>query len=201
MLVSALELMDYPVLSLHLGAEIGATEDLIIDPARLQIVGFFVGAPADEADGDILETRDVRELAPSGMIIDSGEVLELEEDAIRLKEVLELEFRLIGLKVETKEGTKLGKVIDYIVETDSYKIVQLIVKRPLLKALNDPELVIPRSEIVEVADTKIIVKDEEEKIRQKAAREAFTPNFVNPFREQRQATAHRTIRKEEECSD
>ena len=52
-----------------------------------------------------------------------------------------------------------------------------------MQLLVDPELIIPRKEIVEVNDYKIIVKDEEEKIRKKAVKEDFIPNFVNPFRE------------------
>ena len=33
-----------------------------------------------------------------------------------------------------------------------------------------------------MTDYKIIFKDEEEKIRKKAVKEDFIPNFVNPFR-------------------
>ena len=62
-------------------------------------------------------------------------------------------------------------------------MLQLVVKRPAVKALIDPELIVPRKQIVEVNDYKIIVKDEEEKIRKRAEHEDFIPNFVNPFRE------------------
>ena len=59
---------------------------------------------------------------------------------------------------------------------------QIIVKRPVVKSFLDPELTIPRKEIAEVTDYKIIVKDEEKEIREKAKNEEFIPNFVNPFR-------------------
>lgn len=193
MLFSAKSLLNYPILSLHVGAEIGRTAEIILDPAKLKIVGFFVDAA--EEQGDILEADDIRELAPSGMIVDSEGVFVNGEDIVRLRDVLALQFSLFGLKVETKAGTRLGKIEDYIVETEGYKVMQLVVKRPILKAVMDPELIIPRSEIIEVTDTKIIVRDEEEKIRKRAAREAFTPNFVNPFREQRGAT-QRAAREE-----
>ena len=55
-----------------------------------------------------------------------------------------------------------------------------------LKSFSDPELTIPRKEIVEVNDYKVIVKDEEKVIKKKAAHEDFIPNFVNPFRTQEQ---------------
>lgn len=186
MLISASKLSNYPVLSLHVGGEIAQVKSLIIDPAKLQIIAFQVDGLAIRNDpevGDFLESRDVREFASIGMIIDSSERLVNSEDVVKLKEVLALDFGLIGLKVETKKGSNLGKITDFTVETDTFKIKQLIVRRPVLKAIIDPELTIPRKEIIEVADDKIVVKDEEEKIRTRALKDDFVPNFVNPFRE------------------
>ena len=94
-----------------------------------------------------------------------------------------MNFKLEGKKVVTKKKTKLGKVIDYTVDPNDFLILQLIIQRPPVKAFLDPELVISRKEIVEITDEKIIIKDEEEKIRKKAIKEDFVPNFVNPFRE------------------
>ena len=101
---------------------------------------------------------------------------------MRVRDVLALHFDLIGLKVVSRKGTKLGKVIDYTADADSGLIQQLIVQRPIFKALIDPELTISRSQIHEVTDYEVIVKDEEAKIR-KAAQADFVPNFINPFRE------------------
>ena len=100
-----------------------------------------------------------------------------------------LNFNLIGLKVETKKGSKLGKVSDYTVTDDNFSVQQIIVKRPLIKSFVDPELTIPRKEIVEITDYKIIVKDEEKVIRARAEKEDFIPNFVNPFRKNEQDLA------------
>ena len=133
--------------------------------------------------GTILETRDVREFSPMGMVVDSAGVFVEEGDVIKLDKILKLNFSLLGLSVETKKKSKLGKVVDFVIETDDFSVRQLIVKRPLVKSFFDPELVIPRKEIVEITDYKIIVKDEEDKIKARALREDFTPNFVNPFRE------------------
>ena len=186
MLINASKLVGYPVLSLHVGGEVARVVGLVIDPAKLQIVALKVdGADVRNAPEarEFLETRDVREFANIGMIIDSSERFVKADDVLKLQEILALEFSPMGLKVETKKGSYLGKVTDVTVDTETMKIHQLIVRRPMLKALMDPELIIPRKEIVEVTDFKIIVKDEEEKIRMKALREDFVPNFVNPFRE------------------
>ena len=184
MLVNASRLIRFPVLSLHIGAPTGFVREVIVNPKKLQIVGFFVQGPLiGQETGDILQTEAIREFSYAGMIIDSIDTLTSEGEVVKLDKVLETKFRVDGLKVVTKKGTKLGKVIDYTVDTTDFRIMQIIVQRPTLKALIDPELVISRREIVEIDNEKIVVKDEEDKIRKRALKEDFVPNFVNPFRE------------------
>ena len=73
-------------------------------------------------------------------------------------------------------------MIGFTCTDNDFVVQQIIVQRPTLKSFLDPELIIPRSEIVEINDYKIIVKDEEKKIRQKVETTDFIPNYVNPFR-------------------
>lgn len=184
MLINATKLIGFPVLSLHVGGPVAKVTSVIVDPNDLRVIAFKVDGPTIGRDdiGTILEADSVREFSNIGMIIDSTDELVNPGDVIRLDEIMDLHFDVVGLKAVTKRGTKLGKVKDFTITTDDFRLAQVIVERPPLKALLDPELVIGRSEITEVTDYKIIFKDEEEKIRKKAAKEDFIPNFVNPFR-------------------
>jgi sporulation protein YlmC with PRC-barrel domain len=180
------KLVGYPVLSLHVGGEIARTAEPIIDPDGLKIIGYTLTGPLIGGDvGDILDLMSVREFANTGMIIDSIDEFTNREDVIKMDKIMSLNFKLIGLKVVTEDNRNLGKVSDYTVDTDSFMIYQLIVRRPTLKSLVDPELTINRSQIVEVDDYKIVVKNEKEKVEIKESTKVkdFTPNFVNPFRE------------------
>ena len=186
MLINASKLIGYPILSMHMGGPIAWTRAEVIDPEKLKIIAFYAEGAAIKNDpevGEILEMSDVREFSNIGMIVDSADVFVNAGDVKKLDKILALNFSLFGLKVKTKKGSKLGKIMDFIVDTDNYVVHQLVVKRPMAKAFLDPELIIPRSEILEVNDYEIIVKDEEAKIRKRAAHEDFVPNFVNPFRE------------------
>lgn len=186
MLINASRLLGYPILSLHVGGPVAWVYSEIVDPEKLKIVAFYVEGPAIKNDpeaGDIMEASDVREFSNMGMIVDSTDDFVEEGQVKKLDKILALNFSLFGLKVVTKKGTKLGKIADFVVDTDNYMVHQLVVKRPVVKAFLDPELIIPRREILEIDDYKIVVKDEEEKIRKRAAHEDFVPNFVNPFRE------------------
>ena len=198
MLMSGSKLINYPILSLHVGGPIARTARAVVDPNNLKIIAYEIAPTAllDDEAGDILETADIREFANIGMIVDSGDTFINRGDVIKLDKILELNFDLVGLKVETKKGSKLGKVVDYTLNTDNFSVLQLIVRRPAIKAFIDPELVIPRKEIVEVNDYKIIVKDEEDKIKKRAIKEDFIPNFVNPFREPDFSTSR--IKREKE---
>lgn len=185
MLINGSKLIGCPVLSLHIGGQIAKVINEVVNPNDLKIIALEVDGPqtGDGEHGDILDTRSVREYSSLGMIIDSIDDLVSEGDVIKISEIMKLNFSLIGLTVKTKKGTKLGKVIDYTFDSETFSVIQLIVKRPVMKAILDPELVIGRSEIKEVNDYEIIVKDEENKIRQRATKQDFVPNFVNPFKE------------------
>lgn len=177
------------MLSLHIGGEIGRIEYPVIDPNDLKIVAFEISGPLVGRDyGPLLEVRDIREVSDIGMIVDSSDVMVNPGDVIRLDDVRKIGFNLIGKKVVTKKGTKLGKVIDYTANTDDFMIAQITVQRPVMKAFLDPELLIGRSEVISVDDEKIVVRDEEAKIKEKVM-DDFTPSFVNPFRKQPLAPA------------
>ena len=174
--------MNLPILSVQDSGPIGSVATTIVDPDSLKIIAFRTYGAVSSEGGNILDARSVREYSKLGLVIDSADELILDTDVVKIKKVLELNFDLLGLKVETKKGTKLGKVIDFTVTDDNFSVQQLIVKRPTIKSFLDPELTIPRAEIVEVTDYKIIVKDEEKTIKERAMKEDFIPNFVNPFR-------------------
>ena len=184
MLTASTELIGTPILSMQAGGAIGQIIDLIVDPDTLKIIAFRLGGgPIPRSGANLLDVSSIREYSSLGMVIDSIDELVSAEDVVKLDKVIKLNFSLIGLKVETKKGSKLGKVIDYTVTPDNFTIQQLIIKRPIVKSFVDSELTIHRKEIAEVTDYKIIVKDEEKVLKQKAEKEDFVPNFVNPFRE------------------
>lgn len=197
MLISYSRLIGTPILSIQAGGLIATIKNAIIDPNNLKILGFNLEGPLlNRTDATILDIRSVREYSQLGMVIDGIEELVAPDDVIKIQKVLELNFDLINLKVKTKKGTKLGHLIDYTVTSEDFIVQQIIVKRPLVKALVDPELTISRKEIVEITDYEVIIKDEEKTLKARAEKEDFVPNFVNPFREQGFAPAKTENKKD-----
>ena len=182
MLIEGSKLLKYPILSLHTASRIAEVKSLVIDPNFLKVVAFEISAVSSR-QRLFLEASSVREFSKMGMIVDSDEEFVEKDDVIKLKETIELGFSLDNMKVVSKKKAMLGRIEDFIINTEDFQIMQLIVKRPIYKALIDPELVIGRSDIHEINDSEIIVKSEEGTIMKKSGTLDFVPNFVNPFKD------------------
>lgn len=190
MLLIGSKVANMPVLSLHVGGPIAEIHEAVIDPEDLKVIAYTLDGPIIRNDpevGNILDTQDVREISSSGLIVDSADRFTTREDVVRFDKVMDLGFRLIGLKVVTTDGKKLGKIIDYTLDSSTFMIYQLIIQRPFMSSLMDPELTINRSQIVEVDDFKVTIKHDKAQVKmpkekKKAEPEEFVPNFTNPFR-------------------
>lgn len=182
MLIEGSKLLKYPILSLHTASRIAEVKGLVIDPNFLKVVAFEIDAVSSR-QRLFLEASSVREFSKMGMIVDSDEEFIEKDDVIKLKETIDLGFSLDNMKVVSKKKAMLGRIEDFIINTEDFQIMQLIVKRPIYKALIDPELVIGRSDIHEINDREIVVKSEEGTIMKKPGTLDFVPNFVNPFKD------------------
>ena len=182
MLIEGSKLLKYPILSLHTASRIAEVKGLVIDPNFLKVAAFEISAVSSR-QSLFLEASSVREFSKMGMIVDSDEEFVEKDDVIKLKETIDLGFSLDNMKVVSKKKAMLGRIEDFIINTEDFQIMQLIVKRPIYKALIDPELVIGRSDIHEINDSEIIIKSEEGTIMKKSGTLDFVPNFVNPFKD------------------
>lgn len=183
MLVTGTQLVGTPIMSLQTGTKLGTAETAIINPSNLKIVAFEVEGQNLDLHPSLLLVSDVRELSDMGMIINSSEEFVGEDDIIKLKPLYELKFDLIHKHVVDDRKHKIGKIIDYTIDPESFVIQQLCVKRPLLKSLSEAELLVHRSQIVEINDTQVIIKSGVNKKPSVANATASTLDYVNPFRQ------------------
>lgn len=169
-------------MSLQTGTRLATIGTPLISPANLKILAFELEGPLLTEKPSFLRVADIRELSGVGMIIDStDEILGL-DDVIKIKELYELGFSLIGMNVIDEHKRKLGKVDNYTVETGSFIIEQLNVKHGILRGLTDTGSLIHRTQITEINDNAIIVKSTAKKIKTEPIMEAVRHEYVNPFR-------------------
>lgn len=180
MLLQGSRLNDVPVMGLQTGTELARTIRPIIDPATLKILAYEVQGPLLDIHPSLLRVVDVREFSDIGLIIDSSDEFIATDDVVALEKVYDLHFLLVGMSVIDDHKNKVGKVTDFTLDSNSFVIQQLNVKRPLLKSLNDTELLVNRAQIVEITDHAIIIKSGEQKPQ--PVLQAVRTNYVNPFR-------------------
>jgi len=169
-----------PVMGLQTGGEIAQTKSAIIDPGTLTIVAYVVEGPLLGDGTWLLRIADVRELSDLGFIVDSTDEFIHPEDVLMIDEIYKLNFPLLDMPVIDEKRSKLGKVIDFTLETSTFTVQQITVRRPFLKSFNDTELLIHRSQIIEINDDAIVVHSEA-KAPEPELHEVVG-SYVNPFR-------------------
>ncbi len=176
-------LKNIPVMGIQTGSELARTESPVVDPALLTIVAYGLHGHLLEHTPLLLTVADIREISDIGIIVDSSDEFIQPEDVIKIREVYDQHFHLAGMSVTNERREKLGKVIDFTVDTGGFVIQQLTVKRPLFRSLNDTELLIHRSQIIEINNDTIVVHSEA-KAPEPELHEVVG-SYVNPFRKQK----------------
>ncbi|CAN5369524.1 hypothetical protein BH10PAT4_BH10PAT4_3370 [soil metagenome] len=180
MLILGSQLIGTSVLGLQTGAKLANITTPVVDPANLKVIAYVLEGPLLSEQPSLLLTDDIRELSSIGMIVDSNDEFIGLNDVIKVEELFELGFSVIGMTVIDETNHKLGKVDDYSVDTQSFVIQQLNVKRGIIKGLTETELLIHQSQIVEINDKQIIVHTTAKKLE--PVMESVRRTYTNPFR-------------------
>lgn len=151
-------LLNQPVLSLRTGNPIGHIVSPIINPNNLKIEGFYC---LDRFDKEqlVLLYQDIRDILPQGVVVNDHEALSNPEELVRLKDIIDLAFDVVGKPVETISKEKVGKVNDYAIEVASMYIQKLYVSQSILKSFTGGSLSVDRSQVHEITPRRIIIND------------------------------------------
>ncbi len=180
MLLPIKRFLQVPVMSIQTGTQLAQTSGVIVDPRTLTVVAFLVSHNMESREQTILYPEDIREQSNIGMIVDSSDSLMTLDGLVRLQEIIDFDFELVGTVVENESGKRLGKVFDYAIDGDTFSIQQIYTKPTLLKSISSTGLTIHRSQVVTVTNERLVVKDAT--IKDEARQPATSRSFVNPFR-------------------
>jgi hypothetical protein len=158
MLMLSKSLENQPVMSLRSGSQIALAVEPVINPHNLKILGWWCKTSGGQRQ--VFLAEDVREILTSGLAVNDEDAMSPPEDLVRHSEILNIKFSLIDKIVRTKRN-KLGKVNDFSYN-DGMFVQKLYVARPLHKVFAaDDVLIIDRTQIIEVTDNYIMVRDTE----------------------------------------
>ncbi len=173
-------LNNIPVMGVQTGSELAQLSSAIIDPATLSIVAYVVTGRLLSHHPSYLRIADIRELSDIGVIVDSIDEFIAPGDVIKIDEIVSLQFTLNNMRVRDEKGANLGKVIDFTIDTGSFYIQQLTVRRPLIHSLTDTELLVHRTQIIEINDKAIVVHSQAK--APEPERAEVVGAYANPFR-------------------
>lgn len=157
MLILSKSITEQEVLSLQTGGVIARTESPIFNPDNLKIEGFFC-IDTFSKERVVLLAQDIRDHIKQGFVVNDHDVLTDADDLVRLQKIMHMQFQLIDKTVATKKK-KLGKVLDYALDSETLYVKKIYVGQSLLKNLSQGQLSVDRNQIIEITDKKIVIKD------------------------------------------
>lgn len=117
------------------------------------------------ANTDITKIDKTVEIASQEDIIDISEVPKIEKQ-------YQSGIKFYNNNVQTKDGTRLGKVIDYSIDTEFMQLNSIVVAKSFLKIIFWDTKIISYKDILEVTKNAIIVKNLVKPIKNKELRMA-----------------------------
>ena len=175
MFVLSKSLIGQKIMSLRTGGQVGVTVSTIINPNNLKIEGFYCLDNQDKKKRLVLLYQDIRDVVPQGIVVNDHDSLTEPQELVRLKDLMSLNFELIGKPVFTQSKQKIGRVNDYATELSTYFIEKLYVGQPLVKSLSGGSLSVERGQIVEITNRKIVIQDPLQGIKDTKPQPAAAP--------------------------
>jgi sporulation protein YlmC with PRC-barrel domain len=158
MLQLSASLLEKSILSLRTGTPIATITAAIFNPNNLKVEGFYCIDKFDKREL-ILLCQDIRDVLKQGYVVNDHDVLVEPDELVRLKDILELNFELIGKQVETISRQKVGKVSDYAVETETMFVQKVYASQSILKSFTGGSLSIDRNQINEITPKRLIINE------------------------------------------
>jgi sporulation protein YlmC with PRC-barrel domain len=141
----------------------GYLGEIIISQDNGRVLGFKVTGTKNSGRS-ILASSDILEISPRKIVIADTGSLSRPEEVIRIHQILDSHIHWLGLLVQTESGKKIGKLEDIAFERNTFAVKKIFVAGSLLKS-NFLHSIIPASKIIKVMPKKLIIEDNELKIK------------------------------------
>jgi len=161
------DIVGVSIMSLGSGKSVAKVSDVLIDPDNLTIAA-VVCSPPSRGDSLLLLPQDIHDFSFSSITIQSEDDLMTDEDMVKLRDLIGINYSLIGKKVKTDLGRKLGVITEFVIDDKTFSIQKLHVRPSIVKLLKDSDLIVSRTQVVELNDNEVIVKDSTVKKRRLA---------------------------------
>ncbi|HEX7259860.1 MAG TPA: hypothetical protein VF272_02935 [Candidatus Saccharimonadia bacterium] len=157
MYVLANQITALQVMSLQTGQPIAVIERPLINAANLEVKA--LRCKMNRRKTGVILMRDIRQFANDCVIIDSFDEIEDANEIVRLRDVIKRDFNPIDKLVINESNHRLGRVEDYTINLKTFMVQKLYVHQSLVKSILFNNLVVDRTQIIDVTDRQFTVKD------------------------------------------
>ncbi len=136
----------------------GIVAQVIVDPAYMKILFLKVTIPKSTYKL-YLPSNEVRELSSHHVVINSDTSLTEADELVRYQKELAEPVLLMGYRVVTASGKRLGVCEDYIFEAETHRIIKIYVQANFWQRFLINHFIIDVADIVRIENRRIIVRD------------------------------------------
>lgn len=162
----ATSLITKPVVLEQERAVVGVIEDLVIDPANGNLLGFLVREGFGKKKKKALAIKDLVGIGTKFIIVKSYSVLGDIDEIVRIKKVIDQRIHILKNRVFTVSGSYLGRVADFSIDVELSQLTRLYVSPGILGALKSQHI-IGYQQIISIEEDKITVEDATLKLKSK----------------------------------
>lgn len=155
MLINAKKIIGLPIIDSVTGIKTAFVSDILVDPDGGSVLAFLIKKHFFWEKSMVVSFRDVVEFYADGLLVrDADSVIDAIE-VLKAKEVLDKKIRLIGSRVLTMNGQKLGILYDFLFDTEPQKVMTLVVK----KRFSPERRIISAERVLSILPGKVIIRD------------------------------------------
>lgn len=158
MQVSVSSLINRSIISIATGRRMGTVAQVIVDPGHMKML-FLKVATQKSSQKLYLPANEVREMSHNHVVINSEESLAEADELVRYQKELSDPVLLLGYRVITTSGKRLGSCEDYVIEAETHRLIKLYVQANLWQRLLVNHFIIDIADLVRIENRRIIVRD------------------------------------------
>jgi sporulation protein YlmC with PRC-barrel domain len=145
-------------------AQLGPVTGYLISPDNGDFLGVFCFDPVEGAD-KFIPFAEINGFGDSILMARGYDSLIFAGEIARNTEALRVAPRIIGQKVKTKSGKRIGRVTDATINLKTGKLDKIFVSAFPLLALVTTDRIIPAKKIVEITKKIIFIADDAERVK------------------------------------
>ncbi|QGG48701.1 PRC-barrel domain-containing protein [Heliorestis convoluta] len=158
-MLASKSLLTRPIVSLEEGQKIGTVRGLIVDPKAMEVVALQVDQKGLFREQKVIPFSKVHSIGEAAIIVDKANQVQKATNLPQLFQLFKEKIAIIGNKVLTTEGEKIGIVNEYYLDRYTGKIISIELRGSFGDNWFQNKAVLPARSIRTISQNMILVHE------------------------------------------